>query len=373
MSTDTPPAPAGAGTPVSSGLVPPPPTPADMAGHVGSSRVPTTVKTEMPRPVGADTGTSRGKQERTPTPASPGRRDASGVLPDVPSSPAVMSFLESLREELWADMAGAVETLSEGRIPGRLASPSAGIGPSGNWVVTGGGGGDDGGQDWSTSGDSRRDRRSRRSRRSHRRGRPRSSSRDASARSDEEGVQGTLVEIQIPVHKVRDNLLNTVTYWHSYRLDTPNQTFTGRMRLRTTQDRKKLRAFMDRVRFDGIKLAELFFFLRRFVRACSDSKIWERKALYLVGSSLSGAAAVAFRRGYVQYLCPCPDLHPSRRTSDCGLWDGSPSLRSSPFSDPGLLFRVSFWSVFVFLFLAPALGGTRRLAPYLNLGVSLEF
>jgi len=113
-STDAPPAPAGAGIPVSSGLVPPPPTPANVAGPGGSSRVTTTVKTEMPRPAVAGTGTSKGKQEWTPTPAIPGRRDASGVPPDVASSPAVMSFLESLREALRADMAGAVETLTTG-------------------------------------------------------------------------------------------------------------------------------------------------------------------------------------------------------------------------------------------------------------------
>jgi len=57
----------------------------------------------------------------------------------------MMSFLKSLCEELRADMAGAVETLTAGRTPGRLASPSAGMGRSGNRVVTGGGGCDDGG------------------------------------------------------------------------------------------------------------------------------------------------------------------------------------------------------------------------------------
>ena len=160
-STDTPPAPAGAGIPVSSGLVPPPPTPADVAGPDGSSRVKTTVKTEMPRPTVAGTGTSKGKQEWVPTPASPGRRDASGVPPDVASSPAGMYFLESLREEFREDIAGAVETLTAWRTPGRLAFPSARMGPSGNRAVTGGGGGDDGGPDGSTSEDSLRDRQSR--------------------------------------------------------------------------------------------------------------------------------------------------------------------------------------------------------------------
>jgi len=266
-STDTPPAPAGAGIPVSSGLVPPPPTPADVAGPGGSSRVTTTVKTEMPRPAVAGTGTCKGKQEWTPPPGSPGRRDASGVPQDAASSPAVMALLESLREELRADMAGAVETLTAGRTPGRLSSPSAGMGRSRNRVVTGGGGGDDGGPDGSTSGDSLRDRRSIRSRRSHRRRRPRSSSSDSFSRSDRETVRRTLVDFQIPVQKVGDNFLNTVTDWHSYRLDNQNQTFTSRMRLRITQDRKKLRVSMDRVRFYGTKPAELFSFLRRFVRA----------------------------------------------------------------------------------------------------------
>jgi len=250
----------------------------------------------MPRPAVAGTGTSKSKQEWTPTPARPGRRDASGVAPDVASSPAVLPFLESLREELQADMAGAIETLTAGRTPGRLASPSAGMGRSGNRVLTGGGGGDDGRPDGSTSGDSRRYRLSRRSRRSYRCRRPRSFSSDASSRSDGETVRRTLVDFQIPVHKVGDNLLNTVADWHSYRLDNQNQTFTSRMRLRIAQDRKKLRVSIDRVRFDGTKTAEIFSFLRRFVRACNDSNVWKGKAFYLVGSFLTGAAATRFNK-----------------------------------------------------------------------------
>ena len=155
----------------------------------------------MSRPAVKGTGTFKGKQEWTPTPASPGRRDARGVPPDVASSPAVLSFLESVREELRADTAGAVETLTAGRTPGRLASPSAGIGRSGNPVETGAGGSDDGGPDRSTSRDSPRDCRSRQSRRSHRRRRPRSSSSDASSRSDGETVRRTLLGFKIPVHK----------------------------------------------------------------------------------------------------------------------------------------------------------------------------
>jgi len=226
-----------------------------------------------------------------------------------------MSLLESLRDELRADMAGAVETLTVGRTPSRLASPSASMGSSGNQVVTGGGGGDDGEPDGSTSWDSRRDRRSRRSRRSHRRRRPRSSPSDASSRSDRETVRRTLVDFQIPVHKVGDNLLNTVTDWHSYRLDGQNQTLTSRMRLRITQERKKLRVSMDRVRFDGTMPAELFSFLRRFVRGCNYSNVWEGKALYLVGSFLTGAAATRFNKilpdtaGHIpgRTVASCPD------------------------------------------------------------------
>jgi len=104
------------------------------------------------------------------------------------------------------------------------------------------------------------------------------------------------VDFQIPVHKVGDNLLNTVTDWYSYRLDNQNQTFTSRMRLRITQDRKKLRVSMDRVRFDGTKSAELFSFSRQFLRACNDSNVWEGKALHLVGSFLTGAAATRFNK-----------------------------------------------------------------------------
>jgi len=104
------------------------------------------------------------------------------------------------------------------------------------------------------------------------------------------------VDFQIPVHKVGDNLLNSVTAWHSYRLDNQNQTLTSRMRLRITQDRKKLRVSMDRVRVDGTKPAKFCSFVRRFVRACNDSCEWEGKALYLIGSFLTGAAATRFKK-----------------------------------------------------------------------------
>ena len=104
------------------------------------------------------------------------------------------------------------------------------------------------------------------------------------------------MDFQIPVRKVAENLLNTVPDWHSYRLDNQNQTFRSRMRLPNTQDRKKLRVSMDRVRIDGTKPAELFSFLRRFVRACNDSSVWEGKALCPVGSFLTGAAATRFNK-----------------------------------------------------------------------------
>jgi len=104
------------------------------------------------------------------------------------------------------------------------------------------------------------------------------------------------VDFQIPVHKVGDNLLNTVTDWHSYLLVHQNHTFTSRMRLRITQDRKKLRVSMDWVRFDWTKPAELFSFMRRFLRACNDGSVWEGKALYLVGSFLIRAAALRFNK-----------------------------------------------------------------------------
>jgi len=53
---------------------------------------------------------------------------------------------------------------------------------------------------------------------------------------------------------------------------------------------------MDRVRFDGTRPAEPFSFWRRFVRSCNDSNFWEGKALSLVGSFLTGAAAVLFNK-----------------------------------------------------------------------------
>jgi len=98
------------------------------------------------------------------------------------------------------------------------------------------------------------------------------------------------------VYKVGDNLLNTVNDWHSYRLDNQKEAFTSRMRLRMTQDRKKLRVSRDRVHYDGTKPAELFSFLRQFVRPCNDSNVREGKAHYLVGCFLTGAAATRFNK-----------------------------------------------------------------------------
>jgi len=53
---------------------------------------------------------------------------------------------------------------------------------------------------------------------------------------------------------------------------------------------------MDRVRFDGTKPADLFSVLRRFVRECNDSHVWEGSALYRVGSFSTGAAATLFNK-----------------------------------------------------------------------------
>ena len=103
------------------------------------------------------------------------------------------------------------------------------------------------------------------------------------------------MEVRVPVHKIGDNLPSTVTDWYSYRLESQNQTFTIRLRLRITQGLKKLRVSLDRVRFDRTRTADLFSFLRRFVRACSDSNVWEGKHLYLVGSFLTGAAATRLK------------------------------------------------------------------------------
>ena len=104
------------------------------------------------------------------------------------------------------------------------------------------------------------------------------------------------MDFQIPVHKVGDNLLNTVTNWDSYRLDNQNQTRTSSMRRRIAQDRNKLRVSTDRLRFDGTKSAEICSFVRRFVWACNHSNVWDGKALYLVGSFRTGAAARPFNK-----------------------------------------------------------------------------
>ena len=104
-----------------------------------------------------------------------------------------------------------------------------------------------------------------------------------------------LVDFQIPAHKVGDNLVNTVTDWHSYCLDNQSQTFNSRMPLRITQDTKKTWVSMDRVCLDGTQPAKLFSFLRRFGRACSDRNFRECNALYLVGFILTEAAATRFK------------------------------------------------------------------------------
>jgi len=124
---------------------------------------------------------------------------------------------------------------------------------------------------------------------------PGSSSSASCSRSDGEAVYRPLVDVQIRVHKVGDNLPDLVTDWHHHRVDNQSLSFTSRMRLRITQDRKKQRVSMDRVRSDGTKPAERFSFLRRFVRACKDGNIWEGKALDLVGSFLTGSAATRFK------------------------------------------------------------------------------
>jgi len=89
---------------------------------------------------------------------------------------------------------------------------------------------------------------------------------------------------------------HTVTDWQWYRQDNQNQTFTSRMRLRSTRDRRKLRVSMDRARFDGTEPAEFFSFLRRLVRACNDSTVWEGEALYWVSSFLTRAATTLFNK-----------------------------------------------------------------------------
>ena len=104
-----------------------------------------------------------------------------------------------------------------------------------------------------------------------------------------------LVDFQIPVHKVGDNLVRTVTDWLSYFPDNQSQTFNSRMLLRITQDTKKIWVSMDRVFLDGTQPAKLFSFLRRFGRACSDKNFRECKALYLVGFFLTEAAATLFK------------------------------------------------------------------------------
>jgi len=72
----------------------------------------------------------------------------------------------------------------------------------------------------------------------------------------------------------------------------------------------------------------------------------------LASARAASAAAVHVAAGrrkagcQVQYLCPCRDLHPSFRTTDCGLCDGCPSLSSPPLFGP----RVTISSLFFVCF-----------------------
>jgi len=86
-------------------------------------------------------------------------------------------------------------------------------------------------------------------------------------------VHLALDDFQIPVHKVWDTLPNTVTDWKLNRLENQKQTFTISMRLRITQDQKKLRVSMDKVPADGTAQADLVSFLGMFFRASNDRKV----------------------------------------------------------------------------------------------------
>jgi len=90
-----------------------------------------------------------------------------------------------------------------------------------------------------------------------------------------------------------------VNDWPSFPQDNQNQTFTIRKRLRTPQNRTKLRVFMDRVRFDESMPAELLSFLRSFFLTCNPRNVSEGKALYMVGPFLTGAPATSLTRYFL--------------------------------------------------------------------------
>ena len=81
---------------------------------------------------------------------------------------------------------------------------------------------------------------------------------------------------------------------------------------------------------------------------------------------------VAFGRGYAQDLCRYRDLRPSLFSSSGGLWDGCPFLRTPPYSEQGLLFRLSFSKVIVLLRRRRPWPTPPRLSRHLNLGVPLQ-
>jgi len=70
---------------------------------------------------------------------------------------------------------------------------------------------------------------------------------------------------------------------------------------------------MDQVRVDGTKPAELLSFLRRFFLTCNDKNVSEGKALYMVGSFLTGAPATNLTRYFLirQATSGAGPSHPS--------------------------------------------------------------
>lgn len=227
-SMDNPSGSSRVGTPETTGLAPPPPTPAEQAARRGLSLMQgagagpgaasggasgsAQVKTEQG--VTGNTGTTAGTSGGSPPSGGPGR-DATGVSPALTSSPDVQALLAALREQVKTEVAEAIRGLSGTPTPGTLAKPPrGGAGPSGIQVATGVGGEPGGGPGGDSSDEYRRSRRSCRHRRSHRRRRSPSSSRTSSFSSSPAGVPNrvrrVLVAFQLPVHKVGDNLLNKV-------------------------------------------------------------------------------------------------------------------------------------------------------------------
>lgn len=103
------------------------------------------------------------------------------------------------------------------------------------------------------------------------------------------------MEFSFPSHQVGDATLNKVTDWCNYRLENQDQTLTRKMAKKMASLNRRMQPrFGGHPKFSGKKPTLIFTFQRRFVKACNDNDISERKALYLMVKFMAGEAEQRF-------------------------------------------------------------------------------